>query len=173
MMGKPDRHGAAEIVRDAGGEIVGRTRLQKVAYLLELAGFGDGFQFEYRHYGPYSEDLADAIRLADAYDLVQEVEHKATWGGTYSIFRVKEGAEATEARDRTAFVQKAAGIDAIELELAATAAYLASAENSEDPWGETARRKPDKADNGRLEKAKAAYRELLTIRTPAQLPQIA
>jgi hypothetical protein len=29
---------AAEIVRDAGGRIVGRTKLQKIAYLLELSG---------------------------------------------------------------------------------------------------------------------------------------
>ena len=42
---KASRNGAAEIVRDGGGRIVGRTRLQKVAYLLELAGFGGGFRF--------------------------------------------------------------------------------------------------------------------------------
>jgi uncharacterized protein YwgA len=64
---KPDWQKAAEIVRDAGGRIVGRTKLQKVAYLLELAGLGDGFQFEYRHYGPYSEDLAGAIQMANAF----------------------------------------------------------------------------------------------------------
>ena len=32
---------AARIVQDAGGELVGRTRLQKVTYLAQLAGFGD------------------------------------------------------------------------------------------------------------------------------------
>ncbi len=46
------RRETAEIVRDVGGRIVGRTRLQKIAYLLELAGFGVGFRFEYRHFGP-------------------------------------------------------------------------------------------------------------------------
>ena len=49
---------ATAIVRDAGGEIVGRTRLQKTAYLLEVTGLGSGVYFAYRHYGPYSEDLA-------------------------------------------------------------------------------------------------------------------
>jgi hypothetical protein len=28
----------ADIIRDAGGKIVGRTRLQKIGYLLELLG---------------------------------------------------------------------------------------------------------------------------------------
>ena len=45
---KRDVDKVAEIIRAAGGEIVGRTRLQKVAYLLELAGLGHGFRFEYR-----------------------------------------------------------------------------------------------------------------------------
>ena len=52
---------AARIVSDAGGSLIGRTRLQKIAYLLELSGTGAGFPFEYRHYGPYSEKLATAL----------------------------------------------------------------------------------------------------------------
>ena len=43
MAGLNDAHRAAEIVRDAGGHIVGRTRLQKIAYILEAAGLGGGF----------------------------------------------------------------------------------------------------------------------------------
>ena len=54
----------AAIVRDAGGRIVGRTRLQKVAYLLSIAGLEEGLPFTYKHYGPYSEDLASAARDA-------------------------------------------------------------------------------------------------------------
>ena len=55
---------AAALVRDAGGKLVGRTRLQKVAYLTQLAGFARDFPFEYRHYGPYSEELAEAMEIA-------------------------------------------------------------------------------------------------------------
>ena len=58
---------AAEIVRDAGGHIVGRTRLQKIAYLLEITGLGAGFPFRYKHYGPYSEQLADAAETAQIF----------------------------------------------------------------------------------------------------------
>ena len=57
---KRDIDKVADIIRDAGGKVVGRTRLQKLGYLLELSGLGDGFSFEYRHYGPYSEELAAA-----------------------------------------------------------------------------------------------------------------
>ena len=53
---------ARDIVRDAGGRIVGRTRFQKIAYLLSVAGFEDGLRFVYKHYGPFSEDLAVAVR---------------------------------------------------------------------------------------------------------------
>lgn len=168
---KADWGKAAAIVRDAGGKIVGRTKLQKIAYLLELAGLGDGFHFEYRHYGPYSEDLASAIRLADAFGLVTEEERQATWGGSYSIYTAA-GEAGEPNQSRVGLAQETVGMDSIELELAATAAYLSAVEKSKDPWGNTALLKPEKAANGRLEKAKDAYRKLLQIRTPKQLPQI-
>lgn len=162
---------AAEIVRDAGGQIVGRTKLQKVAYLLELTDQGSGFEFEYRHYGPYSEALTDAIRVADAFGLVTEEERTATWGGRYSIYKVNE--ELVGPCDsRAKFATAAAAISAVELELAATAAYLHVVENCPDAWKETERRKPEKAADGRLEKAKRAYRDLLELKTPKPLPNI-
>jgi len=170
---KSERQKAAEIVRDAGGEIVGRTKLQKVAYLLEIAGFGDGFAFEYRHYGPYSEELANAIQLANAFGFVIEDERKADWGGMYSIYTATDRAGPRAQGARSAFAERAARIGSIELELAATAAYLNAVEGYTDPWNETARRKPEKVGNGRLEKAKQAYRQLLKLETRRPLPQIA
>lgn len=163
---------AAAIVRDAGGRIVGRTKLQKVAYLLELVGLGAGFQFEYRHYGPYSEDLADAIQTADIFDLVAEEERQADWGGVYSIFTATPAAGDRAQGDRAAFAERAAQIGAVALELAATAAYLSDVENCDDPWAETARRKPEKASRGQLEEAKKAYRQLQQLRVPHPLPNI-
>jgi len=61
--------------------------------------------------------------------------------------------------------------DAVELELAATAAFLAI-EGIPDPWGETARRKPEKAEGGRLLKAKQLYSRLRQISTLKDLPNI-
>jgi uncharacterized protein YwgA len=104
---KPYWEKAAGIVRDSGGRIVGRTRLQKIAYLMELAGLGGGFQFEYRHYGPYSEDLAEAIEVAEAFHLVTEEERRADWGGKYSIYTITSQVEERAQDQRTAFADHA------------------------------------------------------------------
>jgi hypothetical protein len=165
----------AELVRDAGRELVGRTRLQKVAYLTQLAGFSSDFHFEYRHYGPYSDELASATQIATGLRLVSEVERRTNWGGWYSVFSV--GGEQAPESERQRFVSAAARVDAIELELAATAAFLYEQEGfgrngKGDPWGETAARKPEKSGEGRLEKAKVAYRALLAMPTPRPLPPI-
>lgn len=162
---KRDVDKVTDIICAAGGEIVGRTRLQKVAYLLELAGLGDGFSFEYRHYGPYSEELAIAARTAALLGLLKEEERPTSWGGFYSIFRVSGPSTKQE------FAMAAAEADSVVLELAATAAFLAK-ENVSDPWGETARRKPEKADASRLEMAKSLYQSLAGIKTPHSLPVI-
>jgi uncharacterized protein len=170
---KHDTQKVADIVRDAGGKIVGRTRLQKIGYLLQLSGLGEGFAFEYRHYGPYSEQLATAARVAKLLGLIQEEERPTAWGGFYSVF-TRMGGSLPDTADqlRSDFIRIAADADPIELELAATAAFL-SDEGATDPWQETARRKPEKADAGRLESAKALYQRLREIETPKRLPRIA
>jgi uncharacterized protein len=161
---------ATRIVQDAGGELVGRTRLQKIAYLMQLAGFGDELDFEYRHYGPFSEDLARGMEIATAFGQVTEEEKQAAWGGKYSVFSVQTPAP-TDTK-RAEFVQKAKAINAVELELAATAVFLFAVENKSDPWTETRQRKPGKAGEGRLERAKAAYETLRSLSTPRALPAL-
>jgi hypothetical protein len=47
-----------------------------------------------------------------------------------------------------------------------------ASERFPDPWGETARRKPDRADGGRLERAHQLYQRLRAIPTPRPLPPI-
>lgn len=167
---------AAQIVHDAGGELVGRTRLQKIAYLMQLAGFESNFAFEYRHYGPYSEQLAQAMEIAVLLGPVHEVERKTDWGGRYSIYSL-DGADLGADPRRADFVQKAKGVNAVELELAATAAYLFAAEGigrvvDGNPWHETSRRKPSKAAEGRLERAAQAYEELRKFKTHSPLPEL-
>src|SRR5580693_3962979 len=101
---KRDFQKVADIVHDAGGEVVGRTRLQKIAYLLELAGLGEGFDFEYRHYGPYSDQLAAATRLAGAFGLIKEEERPTAWGGFYSVYTATAPANDPN-RQRVEFVR--------------------------------------------------------------------
>jgi uncharacterized protein len=177
MAARDPYNAAARIIRDAGGELVGRTRLQKIAFLLELAGLGEEFSFDYRHYGPFSEDLAQAMDVTSALGAVKEDEKVADWGGRYSIYTIPEGSAGPSDATRAAFIQRAKQIGAVELELAATAAYLFSKEGIGaggvgDPWQETRRRKPGKAANGRLESAARAYEELRMTKTARPLPSL-
>jgi len=40
------------LIRLNGGRVIGKTRLQKTAYLLESIGRGFSLEFDYHHYGP-------------------------------------------------------------------------------------------------------------------------
>ena len=123
---KSDAYKAADIIRDAGGKVAGKTRLQKMAYLLEISGLGCGFSFEYRHYGPYSEELANGVMIAQFSDLLIEEEHMARWGGSYSIFRAMQPTPNSDvAAARKQILDLGVESNPISLELAATAAYLA------------------------------------------------
>ncbi len=170
--GKTDFEKVVEIIQEAGGMVVGRTRLQKLCFFLEKAGLGKGFSFEYRHYGPYSEDLSEAARLAHFMDLIEEKEEPTSWGGYYSTYTLRSEENRTAAANELAV--QASHADSIQLELAATALFIAMEEkNHKKPWEETERRKPEKAAHGRLEKAKELYRALQKIKTPQRLPDIA
>lgn len=169
--GRNDFEKAANIIRDAGGEIIGRTRLQKIAYFLESAGVGEGFAFEYRHYGPYSEDLSTATQIGKLFDELAEEERLASWGGKYSIFTSHREPDEVSTEIRKSLARAAASADAVELELAATAVFLFS-EGEKSPWQEAARRKPEKVGGGRLERAKLLYANLQQFETPIRLPNL-
>lgn len=158
------------VIRDAGGRIVGRTKLQKVCFFLERAGLGEGFQFKYKHYGPFSEELATATEHAVALKDLCEKVYPASWGGFYSDFSLAKAEEPKGLPERLKLAKAAAEADSVELELAATALFLSV--EFDDPWSETARRKPEKADGDRLLKSKELYRRLYTL-VPARLPSIA
>ncbi|MBC6437128.1 MAG: hypothetical protein GDA52_03065 [Rhodobacteraceae bacterium] len=163
----------AAIIRDAGGKIVGRTRLQKIAYLLDVAGFGDGFYFVYKHYGPYSEVVAEAARVGALFGDLTEEECQAEWGGYYSIYAVKDAPDDAVPAERRELARQAARAGAVVLELAATAVFLSlSRDGYDDPWAEVKRRKPIKSSGGRLDQAKELLRELKKVEVPSPLPDI-
>lgn len=166
-----DMEDLVRIVAAADGEVIGRTRLQKTAFLLELAGLGSGFQFKYKHYGPYSEELAAAVDLAPLLFDFREDQKRSGWGGTYSVFTSNAAYEGTDNDPYKQLVSLAKRANPIALELAATAAYLASVGDA-DPWGETERRKPEKAAEGKLEQAKALYVRFKELKLPKALPAI-
>jgi uncharacterized protein len=170
-MPEPGPKEAVKLVASAGGEIVGRTRLQKIGCLLELAGANFGFRYEYHIYGPYSEQLSVAASDADALGLVQVEDRTADWGGRYSIYRAPvEKAEGLPGALK-ALGKTAAGANSIELELAVTAAFIAR-DGHPDPWNEVAFRKKAKATEGRIANAKKLYQLLARSDLPNPLPNI-
>lgn len=166
-----DTQKVAAVIADAGDRVVGRTRLQKIAYLLTVTGLENGLTFKYKHYGPYSDDLATAARLGNLLGHLREIESPTAWGGSYSVFTAHAPMGAVRDESRCRFAKAAAESDAVELELAATAVFL-SIEGYEDPWSETARRKPEKAENGRLDRARELLHSLASLPTPVPLPPI-
>jgi len=170
-MPEPGPKQAATIVALAGGEIIGRTKLQKVACLLELAGAHLGFKFAYHIYGPYSEGLAIAASDADALDLLNVEDRPATWGGKYSIYRTDRPAPKDTPQSLIQIAQTAAKADSIVLELAVTAAFLAK-DGRPDAWDEVTSRKKAKATPERIGQAKTLYQSLARDDLPTRLPNI-
>jgi uncharacterized protein len=160
----------AKIISLAGGEVIGSTRLQKIACLLDLVGAGVGFEFSYHIYGPYSEELSIAANDADALDIISIRDQIAAWGGRYSIYRTKlDTSSADPAIKRLA--KRAAKADSVALELAVTAAFLA-ADGFDDAWEEVAERKRGKATPEMMAQAKTLYRDFQKIEVPVPLPPI-
>lgn len=159
-------------VVSSAGEIVGRTRLQKTMSLLEMSGVGYGFSFDYYKFGPFSEELVVSLDRAVDLKYVSEEERRANWGGRYSIFKATDK-RATGNEPRDALIQLARDADAVALELAVTAAFLAK-ENVRDAWAEVAKRKPEKAVAPHLDNAKALYARFRQVpATPTPIPEIA
>jgi len=167
-------HGTAKDIAEvvsAAGELVGRTRLQKTVAILEIAGVGYGFPFEYYKFGPYSEDLVTSADRAVALGYVSEEERRAGWGGRYSVYRTDEK-QTTGNSARDAMIEIARSADAVALELAVTAAFLAHT-GTQDAWREVAHRKPEKVGGSHLTDAKALYAKFKQVAEVGEnLPQI-
>ena len=112
------------------------------------------------YYGPYSSELVEGWTDAYAEGRIDITEESGRYGVLYSIFRRKELGDpdnlgelaATDARER---LQKMAKASDIVLELAAAIVYLREVGYAEQTIKELKMRKPLKATEGRLEKAKA------------------
>lgn len=152
----------------AGGELVGRIRLQKVVYLLDQLGMNSGAPFEYHHYGPYSEAVSDAVTDAKFWGHIKEaVSFRVTDGAPYSSFKTDktENPEPAQlgslnAEDAKQYLAKFAGHTSTVLELAATVHWLAFKEGHADWRDEIEVRKAGKTSNGRLDKALALLQDL-------------
>ena len=146
------------LLKAAGGQLDGRVRLQKIAYLLHQLGMESDFQFDYHHYGPFSRDLDNALADAEAFGLVEEnFGRREIDGARYSIFKlIDDDLEAIgqlEAPVLERYLPILLQTSVTVLELAATANWLAVEEERND-WHETLRRrKGPKVEGGRLDRA--------------------
>ena len=157
---------AVNLIKLSGGQLVGRTRLQKEAYLLDRCGAAFGLPFTYHYYGPYSFELAYGWEDALAEGRIEIEEKLGGYGVPYAIFKLKEPCSdpgnlgnlpAADARER---LEKMAGFSEIVLELAATIIYLKEEGYGEPPIKELKTRKPLKATDKLIKKATDLLRDL-------------
>lgn len=155
-----------QLIAAADGEIVGRVRLQKIAYLLEQSGLGAGLPFSYHHYGPYSRQLDEAIDAARALGMIEEqVKARAVDGAPFSVFRarsdaVEETLGAIPSERARGLIATMKAVPSTVIELAATIHWLVARERVPDWRAELRRRKGPKCDDGRTERAIALLRAL-------------
>ncbi|HLY58058.1 MAG TPA: hypothetical protein VKS60_21020 [Stellaceae bacterium] len=152
----------ADVLAAAGGEIIGRIRLQKIFYLLDQAGLESGLTYHYHHYGPFSRDLDEAVGNAQVFEGVhEEVRYRQVDGMPYSVFTVPARSEADipptlgrlDAGQARELITTMKQDSATVLELAATIHWLAKNERVSDWKAELVRRKGPKTERGRAEKA--------------------
>jgi uncharacterized protein YwgA len=147
------------IVALNGGKLVGKTRLQKVAYLLDACGMGSGVDYDYHHFGPYSAEVASAADAAEALGRVVSQEKPGFHSVPYVVYETHEEMQTKlgnlSADEVSRKLRMMKGYSAIELELAATIHYLENAEGY-SPAGaqeEVKLRKAAKASSERLVQA--------------------
>ncbi len=161
----------ATLISEANGHLVGNTRLQKAAYLLQAAGVGFGFKFSYYLHGPYSEEVKIASDDAVALSLVSREQKLTSWGGKYFVYTSQPSMNADPRR--SALLAHLSSASSIAVELAVTALYLAKETGSQTPWDDVAELKSDIATQENLAKAKELYKKLLSVSgLPSPLPQL-
>ncbi len=152
-------------------QLIGRTRLQKQAYLLDRCGADFELQFIYHHYGPYCFELAGGADDAQAESQIVIEEKVGRHRVPYAIFSSGKNTRHPPAigklnNDKArSLLQKMNGVSDVILELAATIVFLRDEwhyfdKGRIDPVEETKARKPLKATNDRIGKALELLRDL-------------
>lgn len=160
---------AVNLIKLSGGQIVGRTWLQKAAFLLDRCGAKTKLRFTYHNYGPYSFELADGWKDARAEGRIEIEEKLGRFGIPNSIFKVRDAGNDTTMLTNLgdlspdvarAQLNKMAEVSNIVLELASTMVYLQEEGYGEQAVKELKIRKPLKATDGLITKANKLLRDL-------------
>ena len=110
------------LLKLAGNKIEGRTKFQKLIYILKNHGVDFSEKFKYHHYGPYSLDLQLEIE-----ELVDSGEIKETSANPYVYKldpKVVDNIDNTMLRGKKSLVERLNSQDYRVLELIATIYYL-------------------------------------------------
>jgi uncharacterized protein YwgA len=154
-----------DVIAAAGGEIVGRIRLQKILYLLDQHGLGADAAFQYYHYGPYSRVLDDALDRAKALHGIKEEIRCRRDGAAYSVFKSDSKISSSQigglkSQDARRLIEIMKSATSTVIELAATIHWLVSSEQCHNWREELVRRKGVKTEGGRTEQALQLLTEL-------------
>lgn len=150
-----------------GGEIIGKTRLQKTVYLLDQCGLGSRCHYDYHYYGPFSSEIAEAADDAITLGLLNYHDNPGFHAVPYRVYETVDQQDETipavigELPQSTIKSELAVmnNYSAIELELAATIRYLRCL-GSADAIAEVKQLKPAKAAPERLERAEKLLQKL-------------
>lgn len=156
-----------DIVALSGGRLVGRTRMQKTVYLLDVLGLKSGASYYYYNFGPFSDEIANGISDSKFNGVLnEETEYRISDGSPFSIFKSEMSPTqihqigALSVEKVKPILQRFASCNSTVLELAATIHWLAHVEEISDWRSELVRRKGSKTQNGRMEKAAELLKEL-------------
>ena len=135
--------------------------------MLDQTGLGSGASYFYYHYGPYSEDLWDAVSDAKFFDgLREETVSSEGWTIPYSVFKLSQQRGQSDklgnlsANEASTLLAKLKSVNSTVLELASTVHWLAFVEHVPNWKSEIELRKAGKTGQGRLDKAVNLLREL-------------
>jgi uncharacterized protein YwgA len=153
----------ASLIKLNGGQIVGKTRLQKIVYLLGVLGHGFDIEFDYHNFGPFSSELAFAVDDAEALGYISTQEHGGFHAVPYTTYTAEFPCPSLDRSDIRATESALKIMDrysALVLELAATAVYLKNNGYPTNYWDEVKRRKPSKAAPHLISMAESLLAEL-------------
>lgn len=101
---EPQSQLVLRILQAAKGEIEGRTRIQKIVYLIEEIGNSSNFFYSYHHYGPYSEELTDTLNILKHVDekIIEERRDFEDSQGFTAVFQLKGAQNSSSDQEASA-----------------------------------------------------------------------
>jgi hypothetical protein len=133
--------------------------------LLENCELGSGFEFTYYNFGPFSRDVEEATDFAVISDRIDQHKNVGNHGVQYfefvSVEDVPEKLGNLDSETIKDYLERMGSYSSIELELAATIAFLNNGGLDKDLVDEKiVELKPAKATNDKLKRAHDLLTEL-------------